>query len=123
MSHKEDNRLILIASFIKQVHFHFKGCWWYFLFKYYSNFDIKLCMQAVKTLITRHVLLLLIWVCTICPYPVKKTLGLYGLHTIINDFGVFMHFGVLGTIVKAFTTMIFQSLNFSPVNVLVFDLV
>ena len=33
----------------------------------------------MKILIRRHVLWRLIWFCTFCPYPTKRTLGLYGL--------------------------------------------
>ena len=37
------------------------------------------CKQTVETLIRRHVLRLLIWLCTVCLCPTKRTLGLYGL--------------------------------------------
>ena len=48
------------------------------IFHFYSNFNKILCKQTVKTLIRRHILCL-IWVCTVCICPTKRTLGLYGL--------------------------------------------
>ena len=50
-------------------------------FHFYSHFNRIFCMQTVKTLIRRHVLWRLIWVCTVCLCPTKRTLGLYGLKT------------------------------------------
>ena len=41
---------------------------WYFSFLF--NFNRDLCKQTVETLI---------WVCTICLCPTKRTLGIYGL--------------------------------------------
>ena len=34
--------------------------------RFYSIFDIKSCQQTVKTLIRRHIMWRLIWVCTDC---------------------------------------------------------
>ena len=51
---------------------------WYF-FIFYSNFYIKFCKQTVETLIRCCILWCLIWVCTVCLCPTKRTLGLYGL--------------------------------------------
>ena len=49
-------------------------------FHFYSNFNSKLCKQTVETLIRHSVRLRhLIWVCTICICPRKRTLGIYGL--------------------------------------------
>ena len=45
----------------------------------YSNFNRKLCKQTVETLIRPRILWHLIWVCTVCLCPTKRTLGLYGL--------------------------------------------
>ena len=50
---------------------------WYFSF--YSNFKGNFCKQTVKILIRRHILQCLIWFCTVCRCPTKRTLGLYGL--------------------------------------------
>ena len=55
-----------------------RGVRWYF-FRFYSNFNRKLCKQTVETLIRRRILWRLIWVCTICLCPTKRTLGIYGL--------------------------------------------
>ena len=46
---------------------------------FYSSFNRKLCRQTVETLIRCHILWRLIWVCTICLCPTKRTLGIYGL--------------------------------------------
>ena len=63
------------------------------IFHFYSNFYRKFCkqtvenlsrchvLQTVENLIIRHVLWRLIWICTICLCPTKRTLGLYGLTT------------------------------------------
>ena len=45
----------------------------------FSSFKRKLCKQTVETLIRRRILRRLIWVCTICLCPTKRTLGIYGL--------------------------------------------
>ena len=47
-------------------------------FSFYSNFD-KFGKQTVGTLISSHILWHLIWVCTVCLCPAKRTLNLYGL--------------------------------------------
>ena len=59
------------------------------LFKSNRNF----CWQTVETLIRRHVLWRLIWVCTVCLCPTKMTLGLYGLTS----------WSCLSTFLKCFT--------------------
>ena len=50
---------------------------WYFSF--FSNFNRTFCKQTVETLIRRHIMRRLIWVCTVFLCPTKRTLGLYGL--------------------------------------------
>ena len=51
--------------------------------RYFSFFILILIEHSVKqiveTLIRRRVLWRLIWVCTICLHPTKRTQGLYGL--------------------------------------------
>ena len=47
----------------------------------YQNSNRTFCKQTVETLIRRRVLRRLIWVCTVCLCPTKKTLG---LKTFIN---------------------------------------
>ena len=51
------------------------------IYRFYSNFNWTICKQTVETLIRRHVLRTwrLIWVCTVCLCPIKRTLSLYGL--------------------------------------------
>ena len=63
---------------IRPVHIRFKGCWMEF-FHFYSNLDRTICKQTVETLIGRRVMRRLVWVCTVCLRPTKRTLGLYGL--------------------------------------------
>ena len=54
------------------------------IFHFYSNFERKFCKQTVETLIRHHVRLRrLIWVCTICLCPRKRTLCIYGLNAIV----------------------------------------
>ena len=48
------------------------------IFRVYSNCDRTLCMQTLDTLIRRRILRRLIWVCTVCLCPIKRTLGLCG---------------------------------------------
>ena len=50
------------------------------IFHFYSSFYRKLCKQTVETLIRRRILWRLIWVCTICLCPTKRTLGIYGFY-------------------------------------------
>ena len=52
------------------------------IFPFYSNFGTIFCKQTVETLIRRRVLRRLIWVCTVCLCPTKRTLGLYGISTL-----------------------------------------
>ena len=42
----------------------------------------SLCKETVETLIGRHILRRLVWVCTICQHPTKMMLGLDGLSKI-----------------------------------------
>ena len=49
------------------------------IFHFYSNFNRTFCKQTVETLIRRHVMWRLTWVCTVCLCPTKRKLGLYGL--------------------------------------------
>ena len=45
-------------------------------FPFYSNFNRIFCKQTVETLIRRRFLRRLIWVCTVCLCPTKRTLDL-----------------------------------------------
>ena len=47
------------------------------IFHLCSNFNRTLCNRTVETLIRRYVMWRLIWVCTVCLSPTKRTLGLY----------------------------------------------
>ena len=49
------------------------------IFYFYSNFNGIFCKQIVETLVRRRVLWRLIWVCTVCLCPTKRTMWLYGL--------------------------------------------
>ena len=51
---------------------------WYF--SLYSNFNRTFCKQKVESLIRRRVLRRLLWFCTACWCPTKRTLGLNGLN-------------------------------------------
>ena len=51
------------------------------IFHFHSKFDRILCKQTLETLIRHRILWRLIWVCTVCLCPTKRTLGLYGLNT------------------------------------------
>ena len=56
----------------------------FFLFFFYSIFERNFYKQTVENLIRRRVLRRLIWFCTVCRCPTKRTLGLYVLvHTLI----------------------------------------
>ena len=48
------------------------------IFHFYLSFNRKLCKQTVETLIRSRILWRLIWVCTFCLYPAKRTLVIYG---------------------------------------------
>ena len=61
-------------------------------FRFYSKFERQFCRQTVETLIRRSVLLRLIWVCTICTCPTKRTLGLYGFEHILVHVHVVLFF-------------------------------
>ena len=52
------------------------GC---FFLHFSSNFNRTFYKQIVETLVRRRVLWRLIWICTVCLCPTKRTLGLYGL--------------------------------------------
>ena len=52
-------------------------------FHFYSNFDRTFCKQTLETLIRRRVLRCLVWACTICLRPTKRTLGLYGTNMLV----------------------------------------
>ena len=41
------------------------------IFRFYTIFDSTFCMETVENLIKRHVLLRLVWVCTVCICPQK----------------------------------------------------
>ena len=47
---------------------------------FYSNFKRNFCKQTVENLTRRCILQRLIWFCTVCQCPTKRTLGLYGLN-------------------------------------------
>ena len=47
------------------------GCFFFFIF---IQIKLKMCKQNVETLIRR-----LVWVCTVCLFPIKRTLGLHAL--------------------------------------------
>ena len=49
------------------------------IFHFYSSFKRSFCKQTVENLIRRRVLRRLIWFCTVCRCPIKRTLDLYGL--------------------------------------------
>ena len=50
---------------------------WYFTFLFKFQLNTK---QTVEPLIRRRVMRRLIWSCTVCICPTKRTLGLYGLN-------------------------------------------
>ena len=56
---------------------NFRGVGWYFSFS--PTLYRTSCKQTVKTMIRRPILRHLIWVCTVCLCPIKRTPGLYGL--------------------------------------------
>ena len=56
------------------------GC----IFHFYQYYNRSFCKQTVETLIRRHILWHLIWVCTVCLCSTKRTLGLYGLIVLIR---------------------------------------
>ena len=49
------------------------------IFHFYSNLNRNLCKQTVETLIRHSRMGRLVWVCTTCLCPTKRSLGLYGL--------------------------------------------
>ena len=57
---------------------------WYFLI-FIQNFKRNFCKYTVENLIRRRILRHLIWFCTVCRVPTKKTLGLYGLRILQNE--------------------------------------
>ena len=54
------------------------------IFHFYSNFKRKFCNQTVENQIRRRILRRLIWFCTVCRCPTKRTLGLYRLKLLYN---------------------------------------
>ena len=46
------------------------------IFHCYSNLDRTIYKQTVETLIRRRVLRCLIWICTVCLFTTKRTLGI-----------------------------------------------
>ena len=48
------------------------------LFILFSNFNRRICKRTVKFLIRHRVMRCLIWICTVCIFPIKRTIGLYG---------------------------------------------
>ena len=56
------------------------------MFHFYSNFKSNFCEQTVENLIRCHILRRLVWFCTVCGCPTKRTLGLYGLKVLHNMF-------------------------------------
>ena len=56
---------------------NFRGVGWYF--SYFPNFSCIFCKQTVKILTRHNIVRCLIWICNICPCPIKRKLGLYGL--------------------------------------------
>ena len=60
------------------------------IFQFYSNFHRIFCNQTVETLIRPRILWHLIWVCTVCLCPIKRTLGLYWLNA--NDLNAISKF-------------------------------
>ena len=51
---------------------------------FYSNFDRTFCKLTMENLIRCRMLRHLIWLCTVCQCPTKRTLGLYGLSSHIR---------------------------------------
>ena len=49
------------------------------IFHFYYYFNKTFCKQTVKILIRHRIMRCLIWVCTVCLCPIKRTLGIYGL--------------------------------------------
>ena len=49
------------------------------IFHFYLNFNRTFFKQTVDTLVRRHIMWRLNWVCTACLCPTKRRLGLYGL--------------------------------------------
>ena len=72
MGCKESNQTNMLMGCI--FHFYSKP-----IFHFYSNLNRIFCKHTVETLIRRRILRHLIWICTVCLCPTKRTLGLYGL--------------------------------------------
>ena len=53
------------------------------IFHFYSNFDRIICKKTVENLIRRRVLRRLIWFCTVCRCPTKRTLRLEWVKSMI----------------------------------------
>ena len=46
---------------------------------FYINFISALCKHTEQNLIRRRILRRLIWFCSVCPCPINRMIGLYGL--------------------------------------------
>ena len=55
-------------------------------FKPNGNSNRRFCKQTVNFLIRHHIMWCLIWNCTVCLCPIKRTLGFYGLREISSTF-------------------------------------
>ena len=67
-SQSQPNGISLLS--IGSAHFHFGlyGC----ILIFYSKFDKRFCKLRIKTLIRRHLVLCLTWVCTVYLCPTKN---------------------------------------------------
>ena len=67
--------LLHVLLSIGPVHFRFKGCWVDFFI--FIQILIEQYVSKQWRLIRRRVVRRLVWVCTVCLRPTKRTLGLY----------------------------------------------
>ena len=58
---------------IGRLYFEFKGCWVLSNLHFLSNLKSIFCKQLVRDLIRRRVLRSLIWFCSVCRSPIKRT--------------------------------------------------
>ena len=70
------------------------------ILNFYSNFKRNFCEQTVENLIRCPVLWRLMWFCTVCRCPTKRTLGLNGLSLFILDTGKQVHWQIVKTQMK-----------------------
>ena len=68
--------------------------------QFHSNFESSFCKQTVEALVRLRILRRLIWVCTVCLCPTKRTLRLYGL--IYNLGFILGNFFLLNMVIKIF---------------------